>query len=104
MEPGQAFGTGAHATTRLCLEMLVEGVVRAATRMDPLTDLGTGSGVLAICDRELGWAPVMGWDHEHAALEAATANAAVNGVELDPASASTCATSCRHVRGRWWRT
>jgi ribosomal protein L11 methyltransferase len=81
VEPGQAFGTGAHATTRLCLELLVEASVRGDAH-GPLTDLGTGSGVLAICAAKLGWAPVMGWDHERAALEAATANAAVNRVEV----------------------
>jgi ribosomal protein L11 methyltransferase len=81
VEPGQAFGTGAHATTRLCLEMLVEASARGHAH-GPLTDLGTGSGVLAICAAKLGWAPVTGWDHEHAALEAATANAAVNRVEV----------------------
>jgi ribosomal protein L11 methyltransferase len=81
VEPGQAFGTGAHATTRLCLEMLVEASARGDAH-GPLTDLGTGSGVLAICAAKLGWAPVTGWDHERAALEAATANAAVNRVEV----------------------
>jgi ribosomal protein L11 methyltransferase len=81
VEPGQAFGTGAHATTRLCLELLVEASARGDAH-GPLTDLGTGSGVLAICAAKLGWAPVMGWDHERAALEAATANAAVNRVEV----------------------
>ena len=48
-----------------------------------LTDLGTGSGVLAIAAAKLGWAPVRGYDHEALALEAAAANAAANGVELE---------------------
>ena len=82
VEPGQAFGTGAHATTRLCLELLVDAAA-GGTANCPLADLGTGSGVLAICAAKLGWSPVAAYDHEPAALEAAAANAAANGIELD---------------------
>lgn len=77
VDPGQAFGTGAHATTRLCLELLCE--------LEPggeLVDLGTGSGVLAIAASKLGWDPVRGYDHEPAAIEASAANASANSVEL----------------------
>ena len=81
VDPGRAFGTGAHATTRLCLELLLE--VGAASAGGALTDLGTGSGLLAIAAAKLGWAPVAGVDHEVAALEAAAANAAANGVVLE---------------------
>jgi ribosomal protein L11 methyltransferase len=81
VDPGQAFGTGAHPTTRLCLEFLLE-LEAAGEAHGPLTDLGTGSGVLAIAAAKLGWAPVAGYDHEAPAIEAATANAAVNGIEL----------------------
>lgn len=82
VDPGRAFGTGAHPTTRLCLELLLE--LRAAGAAGgPLTDLGTGSGVLAIAAAKLGWGPVAGLDHEPAALEAAAANAAANGVEVE---------------------
>jgi ribosomal protein L11 methyltransferase len=49
-----------------------------------LTDLGTGSGVLAIAAAKLGWAPVRAYDHEPASIEAAAANAAINGVEVEP--------------------
>jgi ribosomal protein L11 methyltransferase len=81
VDPGQAFGTGAHPTTRLCLELLLE--LEAAGEADgPLTDLGTGSGVLAIAAAKLGWDPVSGFDHEQAALEAAAANATNNAVQL----------------------
>ncbi|HEV7769475.1 MAG TPA: 50S ribosomal protein L11 methyltransferase [Solirubrobacterales bacterium] len=82
VDPGQAFGTGAHPTTRLCLEYLLE-LEAAGEAHGPLTDLGTGSGVLAIAAAKLGWAPVAGYDHELPAIEAAAANAAVNGVELN---------------------
>ena len=77
VDPGRAFGTGAHPTTRLCLELLLELEAGGG-----LTDLGTGSGVLAIAAAKLGWEPVAGFDHEPAALEAATANAKANGVEI----------------------
>jgi ribosomal protein L11 methyltransferase len=82
VDPGQAFGTGAHPTTRLCLEFLLE-LEAAGEAQGPLTDLGTGSGVLAIAAAKLGWEPVQGYDHEAPALEAAAANAAANGVELE---------------------
>ncbi|HET7454446.1 MAG TPA: 50S ribosomal protein L11 methyltransferase [Solirubrobacterales bacterium] len=78
VDPGHAFGTGTHPTTRLCLELLCE--------LEPggeLVDLGTGSGVLAIAAAKLGWGPVRGYDHEEAAIDAAAANAAANGVEIE---------------------
>jgi ribosomal protein L11 methyltransferase len=82
VDPGRAFGTGAHPTTRLCLELLL-GLVDAGEAGGALTDLGTGSGVLAIAAAKLGWDPVSGYDHEAPALEAAAENAATNGVELE---------------------
>jgi ribosomal protein L11 methyltransferase len=81
VDPGQAFGTGAHPTTRMCVELLVE-LAEAGDARGPLVDLGTGSGVLAIVGGRLGWSPVVAVDHEVAALEAAEANAKANGVEL----------------------
>ena len=53
-----------------------------ATASGPLTDLGTGSGVLAIAAAKLGWAPVPAYDHEPPALEAAATNAAANDAEI----------------------
>jgi len=82
IDPGQAFGTGAHATTKLCLEFLLELADRGEAA-GPLADLGTGSGVLAICAAKLGWAPVTAVDSEPPSIEAAAANAAVNGIVLD---------------------
>ncbi len=81
VDPGQAFGTGAHPTTRLCLEYLLE-LEAAGEANGPLTDLGTGSGVLAIAASKLGWDPVSGYDHEQAALEASAANASINASSL----------------------
>jgi ribosomal protein L11 methyltransferase len=82
VDPGRAFGTGAHPTTRLCLGLLLE-LAAAGEAGGPLVDLGTGSGVLAIAAAKLGWDPVCGYDHEEAALEAAAANATANGVGVE---------------------
>jgi ribosomal protein L11 methyltransferase len=77
IDPAQAFGTGAHATTRMCLELLLCLEPGAA-----LVDLGCGSGVLAIAAAKLGFAPVLGVDHDRLATEATRVNALVNGVEV----------------------
>jgi ribosomal protein L11 methyltransferase len=82
IEPGQAFGTGAHATTRACLELLV-GLAGAGEAGGPLLDLGTGSGVLAIAAAKLGYGPVIAVDHERESVAASRENALVNGVTLD---------------------
>ena len=81
IDPGQAFGTGAHPTTRLSLGLLLDLHDRGRAG-GPLTDLGTGSAVLAIAAAKLGWGPVAGYDHEAAAIEAAIENAEVNAVEV----------------------
>jgi len=77
IDPAQAFGTGAHPTTRLCLELLLELEPGGA-----LVDVGCGSGVLAIAAARLGWAPVLGVDHERESVQATLDNAAANGVEV----------------------
>jgi ribosomal protein L11 methyltransferase len=77
IDPGQAFGTGAHPTTRLSLELLLE--VESA----PMVDLGCGSGVLAIAASKLGFSPVTALDHDPAAIEATLDNARVNAVTLE---------------------
>jgi ribosomal protein L11 methyltransferase len=82
VDPGQAFGTGAHPTTRMCLELLLE-IAEAGQARGALADWGTGSGVLAIAAAKLGFAPVMACDHERAALEATEASARANGVDLN---------------------
>lgn len=78
VDPGQAFGTGAHATTRLCLELLLGLEPEGA-----LADWGCGTGVLAIAAARLGWSPVTAVDNDPAAIDATRENAAVNGVALD---------------------
>jgi ribosomal protein L11 methyltransferase len=82
VDPGRAFGTGAHPTTRLCLEFLLE-LEQAGEASGPLTDLGTGSGVLAIAAAKLGWDPVSGYDYESPSIEATRANANANGVRVE---------------------
>jgi ribosomal protein L11 methyltransferase len=82
IDPGQAFGTGAHATTRLCLELLLELAATGGAH-GPLLDVGCGSGVLAIAAARLGWSPVIGLDHERESVQATEDNAAANGVSLE---------------------
>jgi ribosomal protein L11 methyltransferase len=81
IDPGQAFGTGAHASTSLCLQLLLD-LAAAEPARRPLLDLGTGSGVLAIAAARLGFDPVLGLDHERESVEAARANALVNDVRI----------------------
>jgi ribosomal protein L11 methyltransferase len=78
IDPGQAFGTGTHPTTRLCLELML-GLEPGGS----FADLGTGSGVLAIAAAKLGWSPVSAFDSDRAALAATLRNARDNGVVLD---------------------
>jgi ribosomal protein L11 methyltransferase len=84
VDPGQAFGTGAHHTTRLCLELLADEPVPipAHPPAGGVMDLGCGSGVLAIAAAKLGWGPVAGVDHELESVRATAENAEVNGVAV----------------------
>ncbi len=77
IDPGQAFGTGSHPTTRLTLELLTDLEPAGA-----LADWGCGSGVLAIAAAKLGWAPVLACDVEQPSVEATRAGAAANGVKV----------------------
>src|SRR5204863_4455606 len=77
VDPGRAFGTGAHATTRLCLELLRD-LPRGS-----LLDVGCGSGVLAIAGAKLGFSPVTAIDIDPLAVEATRTNATANRVEVE---------------------
>ncbi len=77
VDPGRAFGTGAHATTRACIELL--------SRIEPssLLDAGCGSGVLAVAAAKLGFAPVVAIDSDPVAVDVARGTAEANDVEID---------------------
>src|SRR6185312_9079748 len=70
IDPGRAFGTGAHPTTRLCVELLATGL-----RGGSLLDVGCGSGVLSIAAVRLGFAPVLAVDVDPVAVDAAVLDA-----------------------------
>lgn len=78
LDPGLAFGTGSHPTTRLCLEWLCDRVRPGST----LLDYGCGSGILGIAAARLGADPVVGIDIDPRALESAADNACNNGVAM----------------------
>jgi ribosomal protein L11 methyltransferase len=80
IDPGRAFGTGAHPTTRLCVELLAGLQNRGS-----LIDVGCGSGVLSIAAVRLGFAPVLAVDVDPIAVEATRENIAANGVGVDVA-------------------
>ncbi len=77
IDPGRAFGTGAHATTRACIELL------ARQPRGRVLDAGCGSGVIAIAAVRLGFDPVHAVDVDPVAVEVTRENAARNGVEID---------------------
>ena len=77
LDPGMAFGTGTHATTRLCLETLAEAVEKAVSPCRVL-DVGTGSGILAMAAALLGARPVLAVDIDEQACEVARNNIALN--------------------------
>ncbi len=79
LDPGLAFGTGTHPTTRLCLEWLATTLPEGAT----VLDYGCGSGILAIAAAKLGAACATGVDIDPQAVDAARATAAANGVACD---------------------
>ena len=85
LDPGAAFGTGSHPTTRLCLEWL-ERNVRAG---DSVLDYGCGSGILGIAALKLGAGSALGVDVDPLALEAARYNALRNGVLLEVVDAQS---------------
>ena len=83
-DPGLAFGTGRHETTKACLQYIDD--LAPATNREPRTsflDMGCGSGILSIAAAKLGYAPVRGFDVDPDAVAASRENAAKNGVEAE---------------------
>jgi len=80
IEPGQAFGTGDHPTTALCLEQLQAWLARRGGGAPRCLDVGCGTGILAIAARLWGAGPVLGHDIEPAAIVNAYLNAELNGL------------------------
>jgi ribosomal protein L11 methyltransferase len=85
VDPGRAFGTGAHPTTRACIELI--------SRLDRggLLDAGCGSGVVAVAAARLGFDPVHGVDSDDVAVEVAVRTASDNGVDVSFARADVLA-------------
>lgn len=77
LNPGMAFGTGTHDTTRLCMELLEKYI----TPQDTVLDVGCGSGILAITAALLGANRIIGCDIDEVAVKVAGENAALNGVQ-----------------------
>ncbi|MDP5239143.1 50S ribosomal protein L11 methyltransferase [Uliginosibacterium sp. 31-16] len=92
MDPGMAFGTGSHPTTRLCLQWLCDAVMPGAS----VLDYGCGSGILGIAAAKLGAGTIVGCDIDQAAVDASRANAERNGV-----ADATWQNSAGHVQGQY---
>ena len=80
LDPGMAFGTGKHETTRACLEYIDE---IAGNGAQSFLDMGCGSGILSIAAAKLGFSPVAGFDIDEDAVNASRENAELNGVAVD---------------------
>lgn len=85
IDPGRAFGTGAHGSTRAALDLLQQLAPM------PALDLGCGSGVLSIAALKLGFGPVRAFDIDPLAVDATHQNAARNGVAIEAATADVLA-------------
>ena len=81
IDPGMAFGTGSHPTTKMCLKALLRiSAEGGGNKIPSFLDIGTGSGILAIAAKKLGCARAVGTDIDEDALTAATDNARKNSV------------------------
>lgn len=78
VDPGRAFGTGAHPTTRACIELLARG-----ERRGRVLDAGCGSGVVAVAAVRLGYGPVVAVDVDEVAVDVALDTCRANGVAVD---------------------
>ena len=80
MDPGLAFGTGRHETTKACLEFIDE--LASELRGASFLDMGCGSGILSIAAAKLGFCPVRGFDVDREAVTVAAENVARNSVSV----------------------
>ncbi len=87
LDPGMAFGTGQHATTRLCLEAIERFCAEGAPAS--MLDMGAGSGLLAIAAGKLGATGIVAIDNDPVSVEASRVNAGINGVKLESMLADT---------------
>jgi len=83
VDPGLAFGTGSHPSTRLCLEWLEQYSKNPVCKSQSVLDYGCGSGILAIAAKKLGFQTVFGTDIDPQAIESARANANQNQTEIE---------------------
>ncbi len=85
LDPGLAFGTGKHETTKACLEYIDEltSAWESRTAKPSFLDMGCGSGILSIAAAKLGCAPVSGFDIDEDAVNASRENAELNGVKVE---------------------
>jgi ribosomal protein L11 methyltransferase len=95
LEPGLAFGTGTHETTRLCLEM----IERYMKPGDSFLDVGCGSGILSVAGLLLGASCAVGVDIDPLAVKTARQNAAMNGVEQN--FTAVCGSLTDHISGKF---
>ena len=97
IDPGQAFGTGGHATTRMVLRMLESRAMEGRLPSE-MADIGVGSGILSIAAAKLGVERVLGFDIDEESMSAARENAAVNGVE---GAVEVCLGTPCDITGEW---
>ncbi|HTZ17656.1 MAG TPA: 50S ribosomal protein L11 methyltransferase [Dissulfurispiraceae bacterium] len=79
IDPGMAFGTGHHDTTRTCIELIAK--ISSQGTKDRFLDVGTGTGILTICAMKLGFREAVGVDIDPLAIDAAMRNIALNGLK-----------------------
>ena len=80
LDPGCAFGTGTHQTTQLCMKA-IEKYLKAG---DTMADIGTGSGILAVCAMKFGAKSAYGCDNDETVIDVCKENAQINGLEVNP--------------------
>lgn len=77
LDPGCAFGTGTHQTTQLCMKAIEKYLVKG----DTMADIGTGSGILAICAKKFGASTTYGCDNDETVIDVCIENAEINNVK-----------------------